>query len=215
MPRRDRGYTEGLATLAEVQPGAEATVRCRVESIRLRPTRRPGLVIVEARVADETGTATAVWFNQRYLLRALPAGSLVQMRVDPRLGRSSNRGSPCASTRCSATTGRPCTPPASCGYDATKALSSRVLHELIERHLHRADAIADPLPAWLRLQRRMPLRRDAVAALHTPLDAEREPELARRRLAYEELVLLQLALGGRRPRSTRPRPRRRWAHRGG
>ena len=114
VPRRYRNYAEGLATLAEVQPGAEATVRCRVESIRLRPTRRPGLVIVEARVADETGTATAVWFNQRYLLRALPAGSLRADARSTRAWAARPSSSPCASTSCSATTGRRSTRPASC-----------------------------------------------------------------------------------------------------
>ena len=64
-------------------------------------------------------------------------------------------------------------------YDASRTLSTRVLRELVEQHLPRTDAIADPLPVGVRLGRRLPLRRDAIAALHAPPTPEetrsREP----------------------------------------
>src|SRR5438874_2933579 len=47
--------------LAELRIGEEATVEVDVRSARARPTRRRGLVIVEATVADDSGPAKAVW----------------------------------------------------------------------------------------------------------------------------------------------------------
>ena len=46
-----------------------------MRSARLRRTRRRGLVIVEATVADESGPAKAVWFNQAWLMERLQAGT--------------------------------------------------------------------------------------------------------------------------------------------
>ena len=57
--------------------------------------------------------------------------------------------------------------------------------------LSRAHAhdVVDPLPARLEL----PIRRDALAALHFPVDPAQAEE-ARQRLAFDELVALQLAV---------------------
>jgi hypothetical protein len=48
--------------LSELRIGEQATVEVEVRSSRLRRTRRRGLVIVEATVADGSGPAKAVWF---------------------------------------------------------------------------------------------------------------------------------------------------------
>jgi ATP-dependent DNA helicase RecG len=82
-------------------------------------------------------------------------------------------------------------------YDASRTLSTRVIRELVEQHLPRTDAIADPLPVGVRVARRLPLRRDAIASLHAP-QAPEDTRIAGDRLAYEELLLLQVALAERR-----------------
>jgi ATP-dependent DNA helicase RecG len=196
-PRAYRDYGSEVELLSQVQPGREATVRCRVESVRERPTRRRNLRIVQAQVRDESGVATAVWFNQRYLARALEPGQTLQLRGEP---RSNGYGLELV-VKTHEIVGEAGEGVHTVGlvpvYDANRALSTRVLHELVGEHLHRADAVADPLPSGLRVARRLPTRRDALAALHAPLD-EHEPELGVRRLAYEELLLLQLALQARR-----------------
>ena len=61
--------------LAELRIGEEATVEVDVRSARVRPTRRRGLVIVEATVADDSGPAKAVWFNQAWLVDRLTEGT--------------------------------------------------------------------------------------------------------------------------------------------
>src|SRR4051794_6394610 len=61
--------------LADLRIGEEATVEVTVRSARVRPTRRRGLVIVEAQVADTSGPAKAVWFNQAWLVDRLTEGT--------------------------------------------------------------------------------------------------------------------------------------------
>ena len=197
-PRAFRDFGDDVEALADVQPGREVTVRCRVESVHERPTRRRNLRIVQAQVRDDSGYATAVWFNQRYLLHALSPGQVVQLRAEPRTGRGRLvellvRTHEIVDDEANGRHTVGLVPV----YDASKALSTRTLHDLARDHLHRTDAIGDPVPARLRCARRLPLRRDAIAALHAPDDAA-EPDQARHRLAYEELLLLQLALQRRR-----------------
>jgi len=73
-------------------------------------------------------------------------------------------------------------------YPASEQIASTRLRELVRTALaQHARSFPDPLPAELEL----PLRRDALAAIHFPVD-DRQAEEARRRLALDELVTLQL-----------------------
>jgi ATP-dependent DNA helicase RecG len=58
------------------------------------------------------------------------------------------------------------------------------------------DDCFDPLPADLRERERLPLKRDALHALHEPADDD-EAERARERLAFEELLVLQIGIARR------------------
>ncbi len=75
-------------------------------------------------------------------------------------------------------------------YPASEQVPSTRLRELARAALaaHALDVL-DPLPAEITV----PSRRDALAAIHFPSDLE-EAEEARRRLALEELLTLQLAV---------------------
>ena len=116
----------------------------------------------------------------------------------PRCGRDAGSSWPCASTRCWPRRARDCTRAEWWPSTTPRARSPRrVLRELVEQHLPRTDAIADPLPVGVRIGRRLPLRRDAIAALHAPRSPE-DAKIASDRLAYEELLLLQIALAERR-----------------
>jgi ATP-dependent DNA helicase RecG len=200
-PRTYRDYGAQMTSVLLLQPGDVATVRGVVESVRERSTSRRNLRIVTAQIVDESGGGlTAVWFNQRHLARMLEPGSLLQVHGEVKEGRGASLEMTVKEYELLA---------AADGedglhtvgivpiYDATSTLPSRLLHGLAIDHIHRLDAAPEPLPAALRVARRLPLRRDALAALHAPR-SEDEPRVARRRLAYEELLLLQLALLRRR-----------------
>ena len=78
-------------------------------------------------------------------------------------------------------------------YPATEDLSQKKLRDLRLQALELVRDVGEPLPAELRSREGLPLRADAVGALHRPRSLE-EAEIARSRLAFEELVVLRLAL---------------------
>jgi ATP-dependent DNA helicase RecG len=82
-------------------------------------------------------------------------------------------------------------------YPATEEVAVKKLREVVSASLEYARDVVDPLPAGLKAAARLPGRADALVALHRPRDEE-DGERARRRLAFDELLALQLGLARRR-----------------
>ena len=80
-------------------------------------------------------------------------------------------------------------------HPATEGISAERLRSLVWDDYGRIRHAVEPLPAALRAAERLPDRPAALAAAHFP-DSEEEEQGARRRLAFEELLLLQLAVAG-------------------
>ena len=72
-------------------------------------------------------------------------------------------------------------------YPGSEALPSRRIRSLVEQVLPEARDLGDPLPAALRQRLRLPIKPDAIAALHGP-DSSEQAETGRKRLAFEELL---------------------------
>jgi ATP-dependent DNA helicase RecG len=82
-------------------------------------------------------------------------------------------------------------------YPASEGLSSTQILALVRRHAAALVDVVEALPAAVRAAEGLPDRQAALAAAHFP-EGEDEPEVARRRLAFEELLLAQLAFQRRR-----------------
>ena len=82
-------------------------------------------------------------------------------------------------------------------YPAAAGITKRLLRELAQRARDAVREAPEPLPASLRIAERLPDRAASLAAAHFP-EADADFEAASRRLAFEELLLLELALGRRR-----------------
>ncbi len=180
-------------SVGELVPGETATVVVDVRSIASRPVRRRGMrPLVEATVADATGTMKATFFNQPWLVGKYPAGTRLVLH-----GKFEARNR-------FRVQGHARTSEASAGglevgvahYPATEGLSSTQILALVRAHLGALAEVTEPLPAELRVAERLPLRRCALAAAHG--GSEEEQAEGRRRLAFEELLLVQLALLRRR-----------------
>ena len=65
-----------IYTISELEPGQQATIQGIIEEVHARHSFRRGMNIVEAVIADETGSVRAVWFNQPYLANVLKAGRM-------------------------------------------------------------------------------------------------------------------------------------------
>ena len=160
----------------------EAVIETEVERVSVRRARR--VTLVKARVSDASGAITAVWFNQPWLADKLRAGTRVRLR-------GSLRGAE-FSVRTYDVDDGPATADFAPVYPATEDLNVNKLRELVAAALPYAADVADPLPAVVKTRDGLPRRADAFAALHAPRSLE-EAEAARRRLAFDELLVLQLA----------------------
>ena len=179
-----------LTPIVDLLAGQEATIEGTVVGVSSRPTRRRRLTIVEARIRDETDEIAAVWFNQAWVEDRLRPGTAVRLR-----GAIERGGGFVVRDYDLAGGDRMLS--VSPVYPASEALSSKRIRELIARSLDRLVELPDPLPDRLRAELELPLKRDAVAALHHP-DSAAQAESGRRRLAFEELLALQVGLARRR-----------------
>jgi ATP-dependent DNA helicase RecG len=188
---RDR---RDVRLVGELGVGEEATVAVAVRGVTVKPMRDRRRKRVEARVFDESGPLVAVWFNQPWIARQLGEGSQVLLH-----GKLRRRGEFWVSEH---------EPLAGNGgpvhtvglvpvHPATEGISAGKLRELMSEARPRMLAALEPLPAALRVAEALPDRPAALAAAHFP-DSEEDEQTARRRLAFEELFLLQLAVAGRR-----------------
>jgi ATP-dependent DNA helicase RecG len=180
-------------TIATLSRDEQATVLVEVRTISSRPVRRRGMrPLVQAKVVDSTGSITVTFFNQPWLLARYPPGTrlLLHGTLDARGGfRVSHHAlSPALEDAQSGSVAH---------YAATEGVSSTQILTLVQGA---GDALADvlePLPAGVRIAERLPARGDALAAMHFPaLDGD--AECGRERLAFEELLLMQLGFVARR-----------------
>jgi ATP-dependent DNA helicase RecG len=199
---RDRREARAVAQL---QVGEQATVAVQVRSISSRPVRRRGMRgLVEATVFDQSGSMRATFFNQPWLVDRYPSGTRVVLH-----GKADGRGrfrvshhAPGAELEAGEQQdGSVAHYPASEGVTSTKLLTL-----VREARAHLAD-MPDPLAAGVRVAAGLADRATALAAIHFP-EAEQAPADGLRRLAYEELLICQLAFllrRGRRAENMRSR----------
>jgi ATP-dependent DNA helicase RecG len=204
--------------VAELVPGDSATVVVEVRSISSRSVRRRGMrPIVEAVVEDGTGSVKATFFNQPWLAKAYPPGTRLVLH-----GRCQGRrrftvqahartseapiaavGEDHAGGRDQGAGGdvnvasRGGAPGAVAHYPATQGLTSTQILALVREHSAVLDDVPDALPVRLRMGERLAGRPDALTAAHFPRSRSDAKE-ARRRLAFDELLLAQLVLRRRR-----------------
>jgi ATP-dependent DNA helicase RecG len=185
--RRPRRYEQAAeeVPISQLWGVEEVVISGVVASVRLRrPSRRRS--ILTAQVSDASGSISATWFNQPWLADKLRPGTPVRLR-----GRLSRYGFDVKSYDVGETRATADFAPV---YPASESVPSTRLRELVRAALdaHAGDVLG-ALPADLVV----PIRRDALAAVHFPSDLA-EAERARQRLALEELVVLQLAVLGSR-----------------
>jgi ATP-dependent DNA helicase RecG len=215
FPRRHNDFAH-IRKIAELVVGQEQTVIVNVWSAEdTRIGRR--LRGTEAWVADETGMMRVVWFNQPYLARQLRTNAplVLSGRVNLYKGQKTLESPEweLLESEDLVHTGRlvPVYPLTS-GLPARTA--RRTVRDALDTYL---EALPDPLPEGLRRRRRLWRLQKAVRQMHYP-DGWQELDEARRRLAFDELLVIQIGVlrrrrlwqeGGRAQPLTLPEPVRR------
>jgi ATP-dependent DNA helicase RecG len=178
-------------TIAELVPGEHATVVVEVRSIASRSVRRRGMrPLVEATVADASGSIKATFFNQPWLANRYRPGTRLVLHGSVNGRRRFSVQSHAPTHEAVAGNG------AVAHYPATEGLSSTQILALLREHEAELAEVVEPLPGRLRAAEQLPDRSAALSAAHFPSEADARP--AWQRLAFEELLLVQLALLRRR-----------------
>ena len=194
FPRRHVDYSL-RRRIAELELDLEQTVLVRVWEASARKSLR-GRQIIEAIVGDETGNMRAVWFNQPYLGRKLTPNTQVLLSGKVTLWRGQKAlvspeyeflgSEPIHAGRLVPV------------YSLTEGLSPRTVRRAVKEALDEAlPGLGDFLPEEVRKKLGLLELPEAISQAHYP-ESEASKAEARRRLAFDELFLIQLGLALRR-----------------
>ena len=191
FPRRHIDFSRTVP-IAELEPGQDQTILGTVWETSERgfgPRRRAA----QAVVGDDTGNVRVIWWNQPYVARSLKQGTRIAIsgRVSEFRGRVvfDNPEYEVADERELVHTARlvPI-------YPLTEGLTSRRVRTLIKRAVDEAAGLlTDFVPEKRRKRLGLMGLADAVREAHFPT-SEESKEAARRRLAFDELLLIQLGV---------------------
>ena len=188
VPRRYLDFTHAY-TIEQAPLGAVCTVVATVDRVReKRP--KPRLSVVEVSLLDETGVMQVAFFKQPWIAQQLKAGDrlAVMGKVEFSYGfkQMSSPHYEKLDEREAAGSILPVHP-------VGEGISVAWMRRIVAGALVRVEGFPDIVPARLRARRRLMSASRAVRALHFP-SSDSERERARQRLAYDELLILQLGL---------------------
>ena len=188
-PRRYMDFSKPYS-IAEAPSDTECVVKAEVFA---KPGGRilPGGRRMERITAgDDVSSLEITWFNNPYAAQKLELGQeyyfqgivtggmLRRQMVNPQVRTDAQvKSSPFEAV-----------------YPQTEGLTSSAIAKCVRQLLPHAELLPDPLPSEMLKKYRLLSKADAVRAIHCPA-TEEEAFAARRRLIYEELLVLQLGIG--------------------
>ena len=188
-PRRYIDFTKPYS-IAEAPADVECVVKAEVFA---KPGGRilPGGRRMERITAgDDVSSLEITWFNNPYAAQKLQLGQeyyfqgivtggmLRRQMVNPQVRTAEQiKASPFEAV-----------------YPQTEGLTSNAIAKCVRQLLPHAELLPDPLPPEMLAKYRLRSKADAVRAIHCPA-TEEQAYAARRRLIYEELLVLQLGIG--------------------
>ena len=186
-----------LTKIADLKAGCQATVAGGIVNVSDRQGGRRGMTIITALIGDGSGFLQITWFNQKYLKKQLKPGSRVFVTGKVSYaygGRGQFAMSQLASFQIlgeadEAETLTGIMPV----YGATEKLNQKffrkIIKELFASELEVEEIIAEPIKAKYNLLNRF----EALKNIHFPENFT-ELKIARARLAFEELYMIQCGL---------------------
>ncbi len=188
-PRRYLDFSKPYS-IAEAPADTECVVKAEVFA---KPGGRilPGGRRMERITAgDDVSSLEITWFNNPYAAQKLELGQeyyfqgivtggmLRRQMVNPQVRTDAQvKSSPFEAV-----------------YPQTEGLTTSAIAKCVRQLLPHAELLPDPLPSEMLKKYRLLSKADAVRAIHCPA-TEEEAFAARRRLIYEELLVLQLGIG--------------------
>lgn len=187
-----------ITAFRDLLPCPAASSIGRVVSVENRRAAKKNMLLTEAVMSDGTALASVLWFNRRNLKKILFPGTLLALHGPvSRKGSLPQFVSPDTEILCSDRK------PRTVGsivpvYPLTSGIPSYFIGSLVDRLLEdELPGLPDPMPVSVKEKLSLPGLSEAILEMHRPKSRETWRE-ARRRLAFDEFLLLQLGLAIRR-----------------
>ncbi len=202
FPKRyiERGEERLIET---AEKDSVVTFSGKITRIKTKKAFRRRIPMAEGELEDETGKVRLVWFNQPYMAKMYPEGTLV--RVSGKLKKADGKSPellnpsiekldelPRENLFGDTTIEKPMflTPI----YGETKGITSNFIYHAVEKLVANGalDGIREIIPEEVSARYSLPARREAVLWAHFP-KTDGHAIAARKRFAFEEIFLIQLA----------------------
>jgi len=192
LPRRYEDRRE-ITPIAELVGGTSATISARVTDLRVEKTWRRGVQRTIATLVDDSGAVDAIWYGRRFIERRLTVGTTIVAtgRVKA-MGWTKQLEAPEFSPigggdQVSAGRIVPI-------YRLTRGVTALSLRRAVRTLLDQFGAdLIDPLPEAVQSRNGLMPLAQAIEALHWPEEFDLR-DAALRRLAFDELLAVQIAL---------------------
>jgi ATP-dependent DNA helicase RecG len=191
FPRRYDDYSQ-LKPINRLEYGEQVTIIGTVQSATNRKVRNGRVNITEGIISDGTGNIRATWFNQPWIAKKLRNGVQVVLsgKIDQYLGRITMNNPEIEQIEQQNLHTNRIVPV----YPLTANITQRWLRRLMHRVItYWAPKIADPLPKDVRRENDLMDLSNAILQVHFP-DSQDKIRAARYRLAFEEILFLQLGM---------------------
>ncbi len=196
-----------LRKISELEDGEVATIYGKMSGIKIKKSFRTKVGMAEGTLEDEDGKIKVIWFNQVYIAKMIPEGSLVKLTGKISKGKS---GLLLSNPEFEKIKDMPIDTHDSLFKDTeapgggyrypvyreTSGLSSKWLYHAMMRIFEKGahEKIVDPIPEEILKEYNLPEQSKAFIWIHSP-KKEDHAMAARKRFAFEEVFLIQIEKG--------------------
>lgn len=178
-----------LTSISSVKPEEKVTVIGKINTVKTARSFYRRMAITEAIISDNTGSLRVVWYNQPFIERSLAEGEIYRFSGKIRISKSSLflQSPSFEKTDREHTQAGGLLPV----YHVTEGISPRMLRYFIRQVIHLAEELKEYIPENI-IQRHdlLPLHL-AISRIHFS-ESMAEVQPARKRLAFDELFIMQL-----------------------
>jgi ATP-dependent DNA helicase RecG len=205
FPSRYEDFSKVYA-IAELEPGQQATIQGIVEDVQNKRSWRRAMSIVEATIADESGSIRAVWFNQPYVANVLKTGRAANFAGKASVSeegeiylsnpvyeiiRVSNPVGAAGDASADGIQEMNHTARLVPVYPETRGLTSRGIRFVTQSLFKKKPVMKEWIPQEVLTAFNFPELNEAIRSIHFPKQIE-DATAARNRFSFEELFLLQI-----------------------
>lgn len=202
FPTRYSSISE-VKLVRDLVPGENAIIYGRIVSAKSVKGFKSKIPMTEAVIEDSTGRLKAMWFHQAYIAKMLVPDTMIKLsgRVEerggvpylanPELEKTKELPIDAGNSLFGASEHESFFYPV---YPETKGITSKFLYHHIQKVFSMGvlDHVIDPIPADILVRYHLPKLATALVWIHAP-QKESDAKAARKRFAFEEVFMIQLA----------------------